>query len=165
MTSLSCSDCGAALKPNPRRKGTRCKPCASRATTTSPAMREACSRAMRRRWADPNEAEVLRNAIRQGCSTPKEIERRRKDGRIPPACRIKASEPETRRRAAFTYVQRRLDWLPLEYRDEYRRLTRGRKVRAAEARKLIEKQIRDDLKKYRSTGRLPLAERREARRK
>lgn len=158
MTSLSCSDCGAALKPNPRRKGTRCKPCNARTLCQSAEMREALSRAMSRRWANPNEAHALGRAISAGIG-PEERERRRHRGKIHCHVRAAAAGSEARRRAAFTLSQTRLGWLPPEYRAEYFRLRSTYKYRAKQARRLIEKQIEKDRAQYLATGRLPQSER------
>jgi hypothetical protein len=122
-------------------------------------MREACSRAMKRRWADPNERAALSQAVREGCLKPEVREERRNRGRIPEAARLACVQPEVRQRAAWSTYQRRFGWLPPEYRDEYFRLRRKYKYRAKEARRLIEKQIKKDLAHYKATGRLPQSER------
>ncbi len=153
-----CSDCGTPLKPNPRRKGTRCKPCTARAIATSPAHREAVSRAMSRRWANPNEAYALGRAISAGIG-PEERERRRARGTICCNARAAAAGTEARLKAGRTLSRTRLGWLPPEYRDDYFHLRRNFKYRAREARRIIEDQIARDLDRYAATGVLPQASR------
>lgn len=152
--ALVCSDCGTSLKPNPRRKGTRCQSCTARAIAMSPAHREAVSRSMARRWRNPDEAAALSRAISAGIG-PEERERRRERGKICCNCRAAAAGTEARLKAGRSLSWRRLGWLPLEYRDEYFGLRRNFKFRAAEARRIIEEQIARDLARYAATGVLP----------
>lgn len=149
----SCSDCGRELPHNPRRKGTRCKPCTARAVAKSPEHRAAVSKAMARRWADPNEARRLATAVSAGI-TPEERERRRQRGRICCNCRAAAAGSEARIRAGRTLSQTRLGWLPIEYRPDYDFLRRTYKMSAADARRMIEDQIARDLERYQETGQL-----------
>jgi hypothetical protein len=51
--------------------------------------------------------------------------------------------------------RKRLEWCPLEYRDDYRHLTRSKNLRAGDARALIEAQIAADITAYQRTGALP----------
>lgn len=152
MTALACSDCAQSLKPNPRRLGTRCKGCNARAIATSPAHRAAVSRAMSRRWANPNEAAALSRAISKGCLKPEERERRRLAGTICCNARAAAAGTEARQKAGRSLSRTRLGWLPLEYRDEYFRLRNNHKYSAADARRIIEDQIARDLDRYVATG-------------
>lgn len=153
MSAPNCTDCGRALPHNPRRKGTRCKSCNARAMTTSAAHRAAASRAMSRRWANPNEAARLGRAISAGI-TPEERERRRARGTICCNARAAAAGSDVRDRAGRTLSQTRLGWLPLEYRDDYFRLRSNHKYSAADARRLIEAQIAADHARYLATGQL-----------
>lgn len=150
----TCSDCGRDLPHNPRRKGTRCKPCSARAVATSPGHREAVSRAMSRRWADPNEAFRLGKAISAGIG-PEERQRRRERGSICCNARAAAAGTEARLKAGRSLSRTRLGWLPPEYRDDYFHLRSNFKYRAAEARRIIEAQIERDLERYVATGELP----------
>lgn len=154
--ALNCTDCGKLLKPDPRRKGTRCKSCTARALATSPAHREAVSRAMSRRWANPNEAFRLGKAISAGI-TPEERECRRARGTICCNARAAAAGTDARRKAGMSLSRTRLGWLPPEYRDDYFHLRRNFKYRAPEARRIIEDQIARDLDRYAATGVLPQA--------
>ena len=156
--SQSCTDCAAPLKPNQRRKGTRCKPCTARAIALSPAHREAVSRAMARRWANPNEAFALRRAISAGFG-PEERERRRARGTISCNARAAAAGTQARLKAGKSLSRTRLGWLPPEYREDYFHLRRNFKYRAREARRIIQDQIARDLIRYAETGVLPQAAR------
>lgn len=63
-----------------------------------------------------------------------------------------------KRIAHLTRISRdRLAWCPIEYRDEYRRLTRSKMLPAAEARKAIKDMIAADVRRYHSTGQLQQA--------
>ena len=53
----------------------------------------------------------------------------------------------------------RLDHIPLEYRAEYRRLTRSKMLTAAEASAVILDLVQRDVAKYAATGVLPQASR------
>lgn len=153
MSNLSCTECGTALPRNPRRKGTRCKSCASRARVQSEAHRAAASRAMTRRWADPEQAAALARAISSGI-TDEEKERRRQRGKICCNCRAAAAGSEARQRAGRSLSQTRLGWCPPEYREEYFWLRRNYKMRAPEARAIIEGQMARDVERYLQTGQL-----------
>ena len=153
MSASHCTDCGQRLHRNPRRLGTRCKPCNARAIATSPQHREAVSRAMSRRWADPSEAFRLGRAISAGIG-PEERASRRERGKIGCNARAAAAGSEARAKAGRSLSRTRLGWLPVEYRDEYFHLRNNHKYRAHEARQIIEGQIKRDLERYASTGRL-----------
>lgn len=74
---------------------------------------------------------------------------------------IASSKPEVRARAAKRASATRLAWCPPEYRDEYKRLIRTKRIPAVEARKIILSTIEADARRYRSTGVLPQAARAE----
>lgn len=57
------------------------------------------------------------------------------------------------------YNRSRLAWCPLEYRGEYRRLTRIKHIAAPIARRMIEDMVAADLRSFQRTGRLPQQER------
>ena len=61
---------------------------------------------------------------------------------------------EVRRRCVIA-ARAQLAWCPLEYRDEYRHLTRVKQLPAAEARTIIERAIATDARRYAATGVLP----------
>lgn len=113
---------------------------------------------MSRRWADPYERLMLRLAVRDGCLTPAERARRAEQGRNRSNLRsLNNHQPagsDARQRASKTLSRTKLPWLPIEYREEYRRLRHNMKINAPEARRLIEAQIASDLDRYRRTGEL-----------
>lgn len=57
------------------------------------------------------------------------------------------------------YNRERLAWCPLEYRDEYRRLTRIKHYGAKEARRMVKKLVAADLRRHLRTGAMPQQER------
>tara|TARA_R110000782_G_scaffold167129_9_gene259350 strand:+ start:81867 stop:82367 length:501 start_codon:yes stop_codon:yes gene_type:complete len=156
LTATHCSDCAQPLKPNKRRKGTRCKPCNARALATSDTHREAVSCAMSRRWANPSEAFRLGKAISAGIG-PEEREPRRARGKIGCNARAAAAGSEARAKAGRSLSRTRLGWLPVEYRGDYFHLRRNFKYRAPDARRIIEAQMARDLARYVATGALQQA--------
>lgn len=109
---------------------------------------------MSRRWADPNERARLGKAI-SAAVTPEERQRRRERGKISCNARAAAAGGEARRKAGLTLSRQKLPWLPLEYRADYFYLRNIHKMRAPEAREVIEAQIARDLQRYAATGVLP----------
>lgn len=76
--------------------------------------------------------------------------------------RARWSDPEFRDRAVHTMRLRgmgRVAWCPLEYRVDYRRLTRVKHLAASQARAIIETQIATDARRYARTGILPQSNR------
>lgn len=108
---------------------------------------------MTRRWADPEQAAALARAISAGI-TDEEKERRRQRGKICCNCRAAAAGSEARQRAGRSLSQTRLGWCPPEYREEYFWLRRNYKMRAPEARAIIEGQMARDVERYLQTGQL-----------
>ena len=157
MSASHCTDCGQQLQRNPRRLGTRCKPCSARAVATSQEHREAVSRAMSRRWANPSEAFRLGRAISAAIG-PDERARRRERGKIGCNARAAAAGSEARAKAGRSLSRTRLGWLPIEYRAEYFHLRSNHKYSAHDARQIIEGQMKRDLDRYVATGRLQRCE-------
>jgi len=162
-----CSDCGTALKPNPRRLGTRCKPCGARHMAQSPEKREKCRVAMKRHFDEPGyyrlHCQRVGSGIRDALKDPSRMEDLRERGRRCGLLRLgmtrhgAGSEPRViagRKRSETV-----LSWCPVEYRDEYRRLVRTKLIRAPEARRMVEDMIAADLARYAATGVLPQAAR------
>lgn len=154
----TCSDCPAELKPNPRRKGTRCKPCNARHIATSPSHREAVSKAMSRRWNDAQERRKLSQAISAGCLKPEVRLERSRRGKICCNARAAAAGSEARRKAGASLSKTRLGWLPASYRPAYFDLRQNGGFRAPEARRIIEGEMVRDLKKFREQGVQPPVE-------
>lgn len=77
--------------------------------------------------------------------------------RMPAAARARSHAPAARAKAERTKRERRFGWLPLEYRPDYRRLTRSLRISAAEARAIVEEQIRRDAERHVATGKLQRA--------
>lgn len=165
---MQCTDCGRALAHNPRRKGTRCQPCAARAFATSPEKRQKASEAMRRRFDDPA---FRARQVRSMCAglqralndDPTMRERLREHGRRIGADNkgniIRPAGSLQRQKAARAQLEFYLSWCPLEYRDDYRRLVKSYGIKAAEARRMTEELIAADTARYHATGELPHATR------
>lgn len=148
----TCSDCPTILTPNPRRKGTRCRPCTCRANARSDHARAAVSTAIRRHWSDPDahakHREGISSSIRSKmASDPSYRAHRREHGRrlieaFPPA----PAGSTVRRMAGDKCSATKLDWCPPDYRAEYRRIREvlGKAALAKAAIiEMIHKQARD----------------------
>jgi hypothetical protein len=159
----TCTDCTKPLKPNPRRKGTRCQPCATRAMATDPAKREKCRVAMKKRLADPVERAKLSERCKRGWAAKfardpearaRLIETGRRVGSLNKGHSLTPAGSPARIAAARKQSEFYMAWCPVEYRDDYHRLVRTYGVRAADARQMIEQQIAVDLGRYVATGQL-----------
>lgn len=165
---MQCTDCGRALAHNPKRKGTRCQPCAARALAASPEKRQKASEAMRRRFDDPafraRQVRSMRAGLQRAMQDDPTIrERMREHGRRVGALNKgnltrPAGSPE-RQKAARAQSEFYLGWCPLEYRDGYRRLVKSYGIKAADARRMTEELIAADTARYHATGELPHATR------
>lgn len=162
-----CTECGAALAPNKRRLGTRCKPCTARAIGSDQAKREKCRAAMLRHFDDPNYQALHRrrtgDGIRRALENPDHMAALRERGRRCGLLHLGASQngPGTAPRMAAGRQRHEtvMAWCPIEYRGEYRRLTRSKLIPAPEARRMIEDMIAADLARALATGVLPQAAR------
>lgn len=155
MTDLKCSDCPTMLPHNPRRKGTRCKPCSARHVAKSPEHRKAASKAMSRRWKNPIERRALAQSISDGCMKPEIREERRERGKRQRNVKPAPAGSEARQRGGRSLSKTRLGWLPEPYREEYFNLRTNHKAPAAEARRIIEGQMEADLDRFAARGEAP----------
>ena len=165
---LACTDCGKALGHNPRRKGTRCQPCSSRAIATDPAKREKCRMAMIQRLADPQERAKLSERCKRGWKAKfardpearaRLVETGRRVGKLNTGNSLTPAGSPARIAAAAKQSEFYMGWCPIEYWDDYRRLVKTYGIRAADAKRMIEDQIASDLNRYVATGTLPQAQR------
>lgn len=167
MTEQTCSDCGTALRPNNRRKGTRCKRCAASAMARSPEKRAKCREAMLRHFVDPHfhaaHCARIGEGIRRSLQDPERLadlrERGRKCGLLRMGINTYGAGSEPRLAAGRRRHDTVMAWCPIEYRAEYRRLVSTKLIRAPEARRMIEEMVAADLAKALSTGVLPQANR------
>lgn len=94
-----------------------------------------------------------------GCAQPLDRRGRNVSGLCRRHARDLGSTPEAlakRSESMRAYAARaQLAWCPIEYRDEYRHLTRVKQLPAAEARTIIERAISTDARRYAATGVLP----------
>lgn len=169
--ALICSDCGKPLNPNPRRLGTRCKPCGARAMAQSPDRREKCRIAMKRRFDEPGYKQQhvarctagTRRALKDNPEfRAMRAEQGRRVGLLGLGKEKNAAGSPARVTAGRKRTETVLAWCPVEYRDEYRRLVRTKLIRAPEARRMVEDMIAADLARYAATGILPQSARLQA---
>lgn len=165
VPALACSECGAALKPNPRRKGTLCRPCAARAMAISPDKREKCRIAMNRRFQEPGYKQLhvarctagTRRALQEDPEfRAMRAEQGRRVGLLGLGKEKNAAGSPARVKAGRKRTETMMAWCPALYRDEYRRLVRTKLIRAPEARQIVEEQIAADIAAMRK-GQLPPA--------
>lgn len=77
--------------------------------------------------------------------------------RIEGTRRFKLEHPELVREQCTRASRSRMAWCPVEYRDEYRRLTRIKQLPAAEAKRVILELVDRHAALYRRTGQLQQA--------
>lgn len=157
---VPCSNaCGRSYEPFKGRKTTLCYPCSLSANGRNPKKNEKNRAAMLRRLADPAiRAETLRIAQegrrRKLAEDPEFRARWQEMGRaLGKSNAMHNKHPKgspARMKAAATRTETMLGWCPHEYRDEYRRLIHSKRLRAADARAVIEAQIKDDAQKQRA---------------
>jgi hypothetical protein len=138
--SDACSSCGAALAPNRRRKGTRCKPCVARSHSSDPvilAKRSATIQALRR---DPERRERWRLAVQAAWRRRLQDPGAREQARL---AGMQLQRPDNRAKGDAARRGARLPWCPAGYQDEYRRLQR-KGFRAGEAKRILLAQIARD---------------------
>lgn len=162
----TCTTCGTPLKTTRRRKTTLCKTCQSRALGLCPERRRRTSATLKARLADPGvKAEHMRRCTegrrRAIAENPEFAAQLREQGRQLGLLgkgfnRHGAGSPE-RALAGKRCSATKLAWCPLEYRDEYRHLVRIKLLPAADARAIIEQQVRADRARYFATGELQQA--------
>lgn len=148
--ATNCIDCGVGLcKIN--RSG-RCKLCFNQAMWKDPQFRQNRLVGIRRKFAEPEYAEKMSKKARrlaQLMAIDPEIQARKRElGKI--AYQKNLAPPEVRaraiaavRRAGPTHTELRLGWCPQEFRERYSRLVNSKKMKAADARAIIEQEIAD----------------------
>lgn len=148
--------CGATCRPFRKRKTRLCVNCVRKANGRHPSKIRLTRDAMKRRMADPvMKAEHLGRAhdgLRKRYAQDPEFARRMADNcrkiglsQMGHAAQPRGSEP--RRRAVASRRATLLGWRPPEYLPEYERLVYSKRLRAADARAAIERQIAADLSK------------------
>lgn len=159
--------CGKQLAHNPRRKTNLCQRCATAASNRDPVAAEKRGVALRIMHTDPElKARHRAGVIRAWESRPRrraasELMKGRymHDAAMREHIRQKAierwSDPANRARHGRIVSASKLRDIPLEYRDEYRRLRKHGGFTAAEARRMIADQVEADTRTYLKTGKLP----------
>jgi hypothetical protein len=154
-----CSVCGEALCHNPRRKTTMCKRHAIEAAARDPARRAKVSASAKAKHADPEYrakrapmyAIVARRTLAERPELREVYRETMRRNRRPGG-----SEPGTdeRRRAKISELRTKLPDIPLEYREEYRRLSISDKIPKVDRVRMIQEQMQRDMKRYHETGEL-----------
>jgi hypothetical protein len=157
-----CEDCSSRLAHNPRRKGNRCQPCSARhrQSNLSPAQRAEVADRCRKAWTQPGFREAARASMSRAhleahARDPELLERRRAWCRSIQPLSVAAESPDRSAKISRARIEAAYGWCPLEYRDEYRRLTRECRLTAGEARAAIEQQVEADLRAFAKSGVLP----------
>jgi hypothetical protein len=140
------------MKPNGRRAGTRCKRCVARALAQDPAVRAKAGATIREVFTEDRlrkRGEAVSRQRRARIATdPAFAAKVREAGRQLGLAKLGASRhgpgSPVRMRAGEGVSNRRLAWCPPEYRDIYRFLLKEKHVPAAEARRMVEDQMRHD---------------------
>lgn len=148
MSARTCSDCGAEISA--QSKTGRCHRDAMIALHANPAYRAKRLAALDRHFAKPGAKEAAgRRLLKYRDEMPEaDRERRREHGRwlaaevLTPELRAKSQTPEARARAIAGNAEAKLGWCPPDRRDEYRLLVRRKRYSAAEARALIEADLK-----------------------
>lgn len=155
-TFLCAGGCGKSCRDFPKRKTRFCVDCSRKANGRHPDKIRLSREAMKRRMADPvlkaahlgRAHEGFRQRIAQD---PDFAARMSASGRhmglskAGHAAQPRGSEP--RQRAAASRMKTILGWCPADYRAEYDHLVNSKRLKAAQAREVIERKIAADLKK------------------
>jgi hypothetical protein len=150
--TAECVDCGTAVFVGS--KTGRCRACKNVFIHTIPGVREAKAEGVRRKWReDPCFAAKMRMIFREvGRANGTDPIRRAR--LVEHGHRMKAQlhSPESFAKRDYKIVaaklsERAMGWCPVEYRDEYKRLTQSKRMLAHEAREIILDQVRSDLAK------------------
>ena len=149
-----CSHCPAKL--GAKNTSGRCRRCISRHNAADPAWRAKQRAGVRAKFADPQHraAHAARLSDRNRNLSGETLERRREHGRRcaqqnlqSPEMRARTADPAMKAENGRKRTDTVLAWCPPEYRDRYRHLKATKRMRAAEARALIEDEIASDERK------------------
>jgi hypothetical protein len=157
--ALACSDCGAELRPNKRRKGTRCRACLVIFIARDPQIRAKATATLRETLKDPALLARRGRAIGRGMRRKIRLDadyaqRQREAGRRVGLSRAgplaNPAGSDARVRAGRSISKRKRQGIPAAYWDEYYRMVHSDHIPAAEARRLVielqEKDRRDRLR-------------------
>lgn len=152
---MNCVDCGkqlAAPKKN-KRPAERCMACGNRHRGNDPEFQRLRAEGIRRKFQDPEHrakmAKVITRTAEKARADPEYYARLVRQGHYQYQNHLNSPETRARNRAAVKaagpkIVEARLSWCPEQYRAEYLRLQRSKRMRAADARAVIEAKIADD---------------------
>ena len=145
----SCADCPTLITA----KSTRCKVCANKHVNSNPAVAQARTEGIRRKFAtDPAHhakmAAVARRNAQKACADPEYRARLIEHGKIQYAKHLntpqgRAANKAVRAQAGKTRTETVMAWCPPELRAEYKYWTISRRKSAVEARAIMEAKIAD----------------------
>lgn len=160
MSELTCSDCGKGLKPNPLRKGTRCRPCLATFLARDPEIRARATAKLREALKDPKvlarrgrgTSKALRRKMRKD---PDYAQRQRESGRrlglSGAGIQRHGAGSDARVRAGRSASATKRKGVPAAYYEDYRRLVHDSHYPAEEAiRMVLELQARERKRKIKA---------------
>lgn len=139
----ACKSCRATL--GARNQSGYCRKCFSRSVPVSDETRAKISAGIKRKlMEDPEFAEQRKEHARQASRSPAAVEARTerwKRERLWEKGTAARCKPEVAKRAGRTLSARRLAWCPPHLRQAYLDLINVKRIKAAEARRMIEDQV------------------------
>jgi len=149
-----CEECGKQLER--RKRSTSPRDLCAKHSASDPGRRQRISASITAKHADPNYSAKREAALRvayqrmkrEGHPVLKVWSDNLRKWRINPS----VAGSEERRRATAKATATRLAHIPVEYRDEYRRLTKSDKMSAADATRMVLEQCDKDTKHFIATG-------------
>jgi hypothetical protein len=162
---MSGPDCLSVDSCEGRKPGRNCRRCSLAKVNADPGVRAKRSANRAERMKDPIErAKVARYAAEgrnRWLQDPENMEKAREQGRwvarevlFRPDVRARNQAPEVRAAAGRKTSAKRLAFLPLEYRDNYRDLISKKRVPKAEAVPMMLETVERDTRRYLATGEL-----------
>lgn len=151
MKTANCADCGKAITA--KTKTGRCRSCKNHFLNSQPAFVAARAEGIRKKWSEDKAFAAKMRLIfsATGRANGTDPKRRAKLAELGKCKIAQLHSPESRAKAKAKSKQtgrkiseHYMGWCPPEYRDEYRRLTISKNLRANEARAIILAQIKAD---------------------
>lgn len=149
--SRFCSTCSTPIRGNG--KTGKCRSCAIRALCADPEWMARRNDALRRRFqADPAMAKTFADRLRKLARSPEGRQRSRESAITRRLWETSPQQPagsDARKRAGRALSMTALAHIPRDYHDEYRRLTRSKRMLAADATAIILDMVEADRRRIR----------------
>lgn len=145
-----CRTCATTLSR--RNRTGYCRKCVGAALHRKPGFKEKLRAGIKRKiYADPEYADALRKRARAASASPKAVKARTERWHRDRVWEqgTAAQTPEVRARAGRSTTATRLAWCPPHLRETYRDLINSKRIKAAEARRMIEEQEAAELARWR----------------